>query len=100
MLTICFIVAVVLMMFTGFYLLIVSRNIMRVLIAVEIMTKAATLMFVFAGYLTNQMGPAQEFIISLIIIEVVFIAVAAGIIIGIFGHTGTLLSKDIRNLKG
>jgi NADH:ubiquinone oxidoreductase subunit 11 or 4L (chain K) len=100
MLTIYFVVAVVLLMFTGFYSLIVSRNLMRVLIAVEILTKAATLIFVLAGYLTNQTGPAQEFIISLIIIEVVFIAVAAGIIIGIFRNTGSLHTKHIRNLKG
>jgi multisubunit Na+/H+ antiporter MnhC subunit len=48
---------------------------MRVLIAVEILTKAATLLFVLAGYLTDQLGLAQEFVITLIIIEVVFIAV-------------------------
>ena len=99
-LTIFFITAVALLFLTGLYSLLVSRNLVRVLIALEILTKAATLMIILAGYLTHQTGLAQAFVITLIIIEVVVIAVAAGIVIGIFQHTDTLDTNRIKNLKG
>jgi NADH-quinone oxidoreductase subunit K len=99
-LTIIFIDAIALLFLTGFYSLLVSRNLIRVLIALEILTKAATLMLILAGYWTKQTGLAQAFVITLIIVEVVVIAVAAGIVIGIFRHTGTLDTRHLRNLKG
>lgn len=99
-LTIYFIAAVALLFFVGIYSLLVSRNLIRVLIAVEILTKAATLMLILAGYFTGQPGLAQSFVITLIIIEVVVIAVAAGIVIGIFKHNETLDTRKISNLKG
>jgi len=99
-LTIFFVTAVALLFFTGLYSLLVSRNLIRVLIAVEILTKAATLMIIIAGNLTGQTGLAQAFVITLIIIEVVVIAVAAGIVIGIFRHNDTLDTRQIKNLKG
>lgn len=100
MLVTLFVVTAVLLLVTGFFSLIISRNLIRVLIAMEILTKAATLMLIFAGYLTHQTGVAQEFVITLIIIEVVVIAIAAGIIIGIYQRTESLDTNRIRNLKG
>jgi NADH-quinone oxidoreductase subunit K len=100
MLVTLFVVTTVLLLVTGFFSLIISRNLIRVLIAMEILTKAATLMLIFAGYLTHQTGIAQEFVITLIIIEVVVIAIAAGIIIGIYQRTESLDTNRIRNLKG
>jgi NADH-quinone oxidoreductase subunit K len=100
MLTIFFVTAVALLFLTGIYALLVSRNLIRVLISVEILTKAATLMLILAGYLTKQTAIAQAFVITLIIIEVVVIAVAAGIVIGIFKHNDTLDTRKVRNLKG
>jgi NADH-quinone oxidoreductase subunit K len=100
MLVTLFVVAAILLLVTGFFSLIVSRNLIRVLIAMEILTKAATLMLILAGYLTHQTGVAQEFVITLIIIEVVVIAIAAGIIIGIYQRTGSLDTNRLGNLKG
>jgi len=100
MITIFFVAAVALLFLTGIYALIASRNLIRVLISVEILTKAATLMLIFAGYLTGQTALAQAFVITLIIIEVVVIAVAAGIVIGIFRHNDSLDTRKIKNLKG
>ena len=100
MITIFFVAAVALLFLTGIYALIASRNLIRVLISVEILTKAATLMLIFAGYLSGQTALAQAFVITLIIIEVVVIAVAAGIVIGIFRHNDSLDTSKIKNLKG
>ncbi len=99
-LQIIFIDSIALLFLVGFYSLLVTRNLIRILISLEILTKAATLMLILAGYLTKQTGMAQAFVITLIIMEVVVIAVAAGIVIGVFRHTGTLDTRQLQNLKG
>lgn len=94
MLTIFF-TTVVLLYIIGFYYLITTRNLIRILIALEVLTKGVTLTLIFVGSKTGQIATAQSMVITLIIIEVVILAVAAGIIIGIFRHTGSL---DIRKI--
>ena len=92
--------AMVLLLITGFYCLLVTRNLIRVLIALEVLTKAVTLLLIVAGNLTGQASQAQAFVITLIIVEVVVVAVAAGIIIGVYKHNDTLDIRKLRNLKG
>ena len=70
------------------------------LLGMEIITKAVTLLLVVAGMASGHMALAQTLIITLIVIEVVVIAVAAGIVIAVFKHTGTLDVRRLRNLKG
>jgi hypothetical protein len=52
-----------------------------------------------AGAVTGQMARAEVFVIMMIIIEVIVTAVAAGLIIGVFGHTGLSLTSSINDLK-
>ena len=94
MLTIIFL-TVVLLFIIGFYYLIATRNLVRILIALEVLTKGLTLLLVYAGASTGKMATVQSMIITLIIIEVVVLAVAAGIIINIFNITD---SVDVRKI--
>jgi len=73
-----FVLSIVLIFITGIYCLLVTRNLLRVLIALEVLTKAVTLLLILAGYLSGQLPLAQAFVITLIIIEVVVVVVAAG----------------------
>ena len=50
--------------------------------------------------MTGQWALAQTFIITVIVIEVVVIAVAAGIVIGAYHRTGSLDVRGLQNLKG
>jgi len=90
----------ILLFVCGFYCLMVTRNFIRALIGLEILTKAVTLLIIVAGYVSNRMALAQSMAITLIVVEVVVIAVAAGIIFGIFKKTGALNVAKLRNLKG
>jgi multisubunit Na+/H+ antiporter MnhC subunit len=90
---------VVLLYVIGFYYLITTRSLIRILIALEVLTKGVTLTLIYVGKLTGQMATAQSMVITLIIIEVVVLAVAAGIIIGIFNHTDTLDVREILKKK-
>jgi NADH-quinone oxidoreductase subunit K len=82
------------------YCLLVSRNLIRILIALELFTKAVTLLIAIGGYATGKWAMAQTFIITVIVIEVVVIAVAAGVVIGAYNRTGSLDVGGLQNLKG
>lgn len=94
-------IAVIIMLFiAGLYCILVTRNLMRVLIGLELLTKAVTLLLIVAGYITGRGALAQAVVITLIVIEVVVIAVMAGVILSIYRHTGSLDAENIKSLKG
>ena len=91
---------VILLSVVALYCILASRNLIRILIGLELLTKAVTLLLAVAGYLTGRMAVAQTFIITLIVIEVVVIAVAAGIVLGVYRHNHDLDAGKLSNLRG
>ena len=91
---------IVLLALAGVYCVVATRNLIRVLIGMELMTKAATLLIVVAGWATGRMALAQALVINLIVVEVVVIAVAAGIVVSLFRKNGSLSTRDLDSLKG
>ena len=94
------VIFIILLSVAALYCIMFSRNLIRMLIGLELLIKAVTLLIALAGYLTGRMALAQTFIITLIVIEVVVIAVAAGIVIGAHRHNQSLDVRMLRNLKG
>ena len=84
----------------GIYCIIVTHNLIRTLIGIELLAKAVTLFIIVAGYITGHAALAQSLVITFIIIEVVIIAVAAGIVINVARVNGNLDARNLRNLKG
>ncbi|MDR0310103.1 MAG: NADH-quinone oxidoreductase subunit K [Acidobacteriota bacterium] len=91
---------VILLFIIGIYYLLVTRNLLRILIGMEILTKGVTLLLVAAGYLTGRTNIIQPIIITMIVVEVVIIAVAAGVVIAAYRSNGTVNIRSLRNLKG
>ena len=91
---------IMLLFVCGFYCLLVTRNFIRALIGLEILTKAVTLLVVVAGYVSNRLALAQSMAIMIIVVEAVVVATAAGIVFGIFQKIGSLNITKLRNLKG
>jgi NADH-quinone oxidoreductase subunit K len=91
---------VVMLLSIGFYCILVTRNLIRILIGLEVLAKAITLGIVAVGYATGNMALSQSLAITVIIIEVFVVAVAAGIVINIYRHHESLSTKNIQNLKG
>ncbi len=85
---------------TGLYPIFVSRNLVRIIIGMELLTKSVTLLLVLAGAVTGRTATMQALIITLIVIEVVAIAVAAGIVIGVVRKNGTVDVHQLTRLKG
>jgi NADH-quinone oxidoreductase subunit K len=91
---------VVMLLFIGFYCILVSRNLIRILIGLEVLAKAITLGVVAVGYATKNTALAQSLAITIIIVEVFVVAIAAGIVINIYRHHESLSTDNIQNLKG
>jgi len=95
------VIALIIILFVaGLYCILVTRNLMRVLIGLELLTKAVTLLLIVAGYATGRQALAQAIVITLIMIEVVVMAVMAGVILSIYRHTGSLDASNVKSLKG
>ncbi len=99
LLSLCLIGAA-LTLITGFYSLLMTRNLIRTLIAVEILSKGIQLLIIACGYAVGQIALAQALVITLIVVEVAVIVVAVGIVLCIYRHTESLDSAQIRSLKG
>lgn len=89
-----------LLLIAGFYCVITTRNLIRTLIGLEVLTKGVTLLIIMAGHLTGHEAFAQACVITLITIEVVVLAIASGIIINVFRHTDAIDTRNLENLKG
>jgi NADH-quinone oxidoreductase subunit K len=96
----CLLTFIGLIVICGVYCFLVTFNLLRMLIGLEVMIKAVTLLIVVAGLLSGQMALAQSIVITVIVIEVVVMVVAAGIVLGFFNIYGSLNVKNARNLKG
>ena len=97
MLFVIFLIAIVLTAVIGIYCIVVTKNLIRVLIALEVLNKSATLMLALAGALSSQMARAESFIIALIIVEVVVTAVGAVIVIASHARSGSVNYIDVKH---
>ena len=95
-----FAVFIIMLFAVGFYCMIVTRNLIKALIGIEILAKAVTLLFIIVGYTTKRQALVQSFVITTIVIEVIVIVVAAGVILSIFRHQESLDARSLRELKG
>ena len=91
---------VALLFIIGIYCLLASYNLIRVLIGLEILIKAVTLLLIAVGFATGHLALTQSLVITLIVIEVVIMTVSVGVVIGIHSHNNSLDSRKISNLKG
>lgn len=96
----CFsIISVVLVLIAGLYSLLMTKNLIRVLISIEILMKSVTLFIIVTGYIINRPALAQSMVITTTVIEVVTVATAAGIAAALSKHYNTLNIRKIRKLK-
>ena len=84
----------------GLYALVSSRNIIKLLIGLEIMAKAVVLSFITAGYFRGETFFAQSLIITFIVVEVSLAAVALALVINAYRSTGSLDVQKLARLKG
>jgi len=95
-----FLVFIILLFITGIYCILVSFNLIRALIGLEVLIKAVTLLILLAGYICGRTALAQAIVITLIVIEIVVMVVAGGIAFWAFRYNKTIDPRRLSNLKG
>ncbi len=84
----------------GIWCMLATRNMVRVLIGIEILMKSVTFFLIVAGFLAGRMALAQALVITVIVIEVVVVVVIAGVILGFFRKRDSLDVSNTREMKG
>ena len=91
---------IVLIFFAGLYCMLVSRSLIRQLIGLEIMSKSCLLGIISVGALTNNLALSQALIITMIVIEVVVVAVGLSLLVKNYRLTGSIDIWSLDSLKG
>lgn len=84
----------------GVWLLLGSRNLLRLVLAVEVLAKGVTLALLAAGVHRGEMALIQSLIVTFIIVETVVAAVMLAIVVIAQRTNGTLDVRALARLKG
>jgi NADH-quinone oxidoreductase subunit K len=88
------------LVFIGIYCLLTMRNLIKLFIGVEIISKGVSLALVATGFVKQNILTAQAITVTFIVIEVSVVATALAIIINVYRHTGSLDIRKLSKLKG
>jgi multisubunit Na+/H+ antiporter MnhC subunit len=88
------------LLFIGLYALLTMRNVIKLLIGVEIISKAVSLALLATGFVKKNILLAQSLVITFIVVEVCLVATALAIIINITRQTKSLDVRKLARLKG
>lgn len=88
-----------LLFFIGLYCMAVSRNLLRQLIGLEVMSKGTLLALIASGAMSN-LSLAQAVIITMIVIEVVVVAAGLVLLVKAYRVNGGVDVWKLSSLKG
>ena len=91
---------IALLIFIGLYAMLASSSIIRQLIGLEIISKAAMLAVISAGALTGNIMAAQGIVITMIVIEVVVVAAGLALLVKNHRISGLADIWKLDSLKG
>ncbi|MGD1005318.1 MAG: NADH-quinone oxidoreductase subunit K [Methanoregulaceae archaeon] len=84
----------------GLYSVIAQRNLIKIIIGIEIMGKAVILNFITGGFYQNNTGIAQAIVVTAILIDAVIVAVILALIVNVFRLKRGILADRMAQLKG
>lgn len=92
--------AALMMFFIGVYTMAASRNLIRLLIGLEVTSKGVMLAFIAAGSATGNMALVQALLILMISVEAVVVGVGLVLIIRAYKQRGNVDPTKLSDLKG
>jgi NADH:ubiquinone oxidoreductase subunit K len=93
-------VAVLGLLGVGLYGLLVSRNLIKVVIALQLLGKAAVLGLLVAGKASGQMNLSQSLAITVIVADTIVAVVGMALAIQVRRQLKTLDVRELARLKG
>lgn len=98
--SICLLIAAAVILTASVYTLIRTDNFIKMIITIEVMMKAVTLLLIFAGLCLGNMALVQTYIVTIIVCEVAVAIIASGIAINSYRKHGSLKISALEKLKG
>ncbi len=95
----CVIILVVGLVGIGFYGLLISRNLIKVVIALQIMVKGAMVALVLAGNMTDKVNLGQSLAMTVIVADTIVAVIGLALAVQVRRHFGTLDLKALTTLR-
>ena len=89
-----------LLMMLGVYMLVLYRNLIRLIIGVEVVAKGVTLIFLAAGLFRQDIAFIQSLIVTFIIVETVLAAIMLALIVICHRTNASLDLRALSRLRG
>ena len=93
-------IAATMLLLIGIYGLLFIRNLIKIVVAIQIMVKAAMLALVTAGDMNGQLNLGQSMAITVLAADTVVAIIGLGLAVKIKQHFGTLDIDQIVNAEG
>lgn len=84
----------------GFYGLLVGRNLIKLIVALQILVKAALLGLIIAGNASGQINLSQSLALTVIVADTVVAVVGIAFAVQVRRRIGTLDVRDLARLRG
>ena len=84
----------------GLYGLLMLRNLIKLIVAIQLMVKGVLLAFVIAGRSSGQPDLAQTFGLTVLVVDTVVAVIGLALAVQIRRRSGTLDVADLARLKG
>jgi NADH-quinone oxidoreductase subunit K len=91
---------VVLLLAIGFYGLLITRNLIKVVLVLQILVKAAVIALVLAGKASGSLGLGQSVAATVIVADTIVAVVALAFAVQVRRRAGTLDLAKISSLRG
>ncbi len=95
----CAIILVVGLVGIGFYGLLVTRNLIKVVVALQIMVKGAMVALVVAGNMTDKVNLGQSLALTVIVADTSVAVIGLALAVQVRRHFGTLDLKALTTLR-
>jgi NADH:ubiquinone oxidoreductase subunit K len=84
----------------AFYGLLAARNLIKLVIVLQILVKASVLGLLFGGEASGQVNLGQSLAATVIVADTVVAVIGLALAVQIKRHLGTLDVRDLSNLRG
>ncbi len=84
----------------GLYGLLAARNLIRIIIALQLLVKGAMLALIAAGVVSDQINVSQSLAATVIVADTVVAVVGLALAVKVRQHFGTLDIKNLSTLRG
>ena len=91
--------AVLILLGIGFYGMLISRNLIKVIVAMQILVKGAMLALILAGRMAGQVNVGQSLAITVIVADTIVAVIALALAVQVRRRFGTLDVKSLTTLR-